>query len=134
MIKFENRFDEYAYRVASLPLAKNVERVEEGQWVTVKNNELVLATGAEAKAFLCIGSKREGRDQVAGKFLQKVSFLVGTFVLSVNNFDTAKTYGPNMTDLAVNADGNLTPATEGSKVVAVAFGAPVGGYLRIVNK
>lgn len=132
MIRFENRYDEYAYRVASLPLAAGVV-VEEGQWVTVKNGELVLATTEDKKAFLAIGSNRKGRDQVAGKFLRNISFLVGDFMLTVNNFDTTKSYS-DMTPLKV-VNGNLapveTPASE--TVVAYALGAPVNGYLRIVS-
>ena len=132
MIRFENRFDEYAYRVASLPLAADA-RVEEGQWVTVKNGELVLAKSTDKKAFIAIGSNREGRDQVAGKFMRKISFLVGDFMLTVNNFDTAKTY-TDMTPLKV-VDGNLAPveSAEAATVVAYALGAPVNGFLRIVS-
>ena len=132
MSRFENRFDEYAYRVASLPLAADA-RVEEGQWVTVKNGELVLAKSTDKKAFIAIGSNREGRDQVAGKFMRKISFLVGDFMLTVNNFDTAKTY-TDMTPLKV-VDGNLAPveSAEAATVVAYALGAPVNGFLRIVS-
>lgn len=132
MIRFENRFDEYAYRVASLPLAASA-KVEEGQWVTVKKGELVLANSTDKKAFIAIGSNREGRDQVAGKFMRKISFLVGDFMLTVNNFDTAKTYG-DMTPLKV-VNGNLAPVeTAGTDiVVAYALGTPVNGFLRIVS-
>ena len=132
MIRFENRFDEYAYRVASLPLAADA-RVEEGQWVTVKNGELVFAKSTDKKAFIAIGSNREGRDQVAGKFMRKISFLVGDFMLTVNNFDTAKTY-TDMTPLKV-VDGNLAPveSAEAATFVAYALGAPVNGFLRIVS-
>lgn len=132
MIRFENRFDEYAYRVASLPLAKDA-KVEEGQWVTIKNGEVVLATSTDKKAFMAIGSNREGRDQVAGKFMRKISFLVGDFMLTVSNFDTAKSYG-DMTPLTVE-NGNVKPVeAEGTDlVVAYALGAPQSGYLRIVS-
>ena len=132
MIRFENRFDEYAYRVASLPLAASA-KVEEGQWVTVKSGELVLANSTDKKAFIAIGSNREGRDQVAGKFMRKISFLVGDFMLTVNNFDTAKSYA-DMTPLKV-VNGNLAPVESESTetVVAYALGAPVNGFLRIVS-
>lgn len=132
MIRFENRFDEYAYRVASLPLAASA-KVEEGQWVTVKSGELVLANSTDKKAFIAIGSNREGRDQVAGKFMRKISFLVGDFMLTVSNFKTSETYG-DMTPLKV-VNGNLEPVkSEGTEtVVAYALGAPVNGYLRIVS-
>lgn len=132
MIRFENRFDEYAYRVASLPLAASA-KVEEGQWVTVKSGELVLANSTDKKAFIAIGSNREGRDQVAGKFMRKISFLVGDFMLTVNNFNTSKNY-TDMTPLKV-VNGNLEPveSSDGATVVAYALGAPVNGFLRIVS-
>lgn len=134
MIKFENRFDEYAYRVSSLPLAATA-KVEEGQWVTIKDGEVVLANGTtDKKAFLAIGSNREGRDQVAGRIVRKISFLVGDFMLTVSNFDTGKSYS-SMSPLKVNETGNLTlsesPGTD--TVVAYALGAPVNGFLRIVS-
>ena len=133
MIRFENRFDEYAYRVSSLPLAANA-KVEEGQWVTIKDGEVVLANGTEKKAFLAIGSNREGRDQVAGRIVRKISFLVGDFMLTVSNFDSGKTYN-SMSPLKVKGDGNLTlsETPETDTVVAYALGAPVNGFLRIVS-
>lgn len=130
MIRFENRFDEYAYRVASLPVAKDTV-VEEGQWVTLKNGELVLAKKTDKKAFLAIGSNREGRNQVAGKIIAKISFLVGDFMLTVSNFNTGKSY-EDMTPLTV-VDGNLEPAEGNDLVVAYALGAPANGFLRIVS-
>lgn len=132
MIRFENRFDEYAYRVASLPLAADA-KVEEGQWVTIKNGEVVLAKSTDKKAFIAIGSNREGRDQVAGKFMRKISFLVGDFMLTVNNFNASKSY-TDMTPLKV-VDGNVEPVenTGTETVVAYALGAPVNGFLRIVS-
>ena len=130
MIRFENRFDEYAYRVASLPVAKDTV-VEEGQWVTLKNGELVLAKKTDKKAFLAIGSNREGRNQVAGTIIAKISFLVGDFMLTVSNFNTGKSY-EDMTPLTV-VDGNLEPAEGNDLVVAYALGAPANGFLRIVS-
>lgn len=134
MIKFENRFDEYAYRIASLPLHESVKTVEEGQWVTIKGGKLVLASSTDVKAFLAIGSKREGRDQVAGKIFEKISFLMGNFMLTVSNFDTAKTYSADMTALKV-VNGNLAPIEDAATetTVAYAIGTPINGYLRIVS-
>ncbi|MGL5718196.1 MAG: hypothetical protein ACRCX2_34645 [Paraclostridium sp.] len=134
MIRIENRFDEYSYRVASLPLSLTVDRVEEGQWVTIKGGEVVVANEADVKAFLVIGSKREGRDQVSGKATHKVSFLVGNYMLSVSNFDGAKTYSTDMTALKVVDGGILAPVAEATdKIACYAIGQPVGGFLRIVN-
>ena len=133
MIKKENRFDEYSYRVASLPLDPSVERIEEGQWVTIKGGKLVLAGADTKKAFIAIGSKREGRDQVSGKALQKVAFLVGNFMLTVSNIDLEKSYDPDMTPLKVVEGGILAPVEGDETVVAYAIGQPVAGYVRIVN-
>lgn len=134
MIRKENRFDEYSYRVASLPLDLTVDRVEEGQWVTIKNGKVVIAGAEDVKAFLVIGSKREGRDQVSGKAVCKVSFLVGDFMLTVSNFDTSKSYTTDMTPLKVAEGGILEPGTQGTdKIVAYAIGQPNAGFLRIVS-
>ena len=58
MIRFESRFDAYAYRM-SFPVKDGVT-VEEGQWVELdENSELVLATADSAKAFMAMGSNRE---------------------------------------------------------------------------
>ena len=152
MINFANRFDEYAYRVASRELDPSVTTLEEGQWVTVNaSGKLVVADGT-TKSFLAIGSKRVGRDQISGVSVKKISYLVGPFELTVTNFDATGTYA-NMTPLVVIADGILSPATPvtvtattednvttyaiaGSmpdKIVAYSMGAPVNGELRIVS-
>lgn len=133
MIRKESRWDAYAYRVGKFQLDETVERVEEGQWITIKGGKIVVADGAEAKAFLVIGSKREGRDQVSGKAISKVSFLVGAFAgLKVTNFDLTKTY-TDMCPLAVAEGGILAPAEAESKVVAYAVGAPIDGHLEIIS-
>lgn len=133
MIKMENRFDEYSYRCSQLTLDPSVDRVEEGSFVTIKNGYLVPATSASKKAFIAIGSKREGRDQVSGRIFQKISFLIGDYMLSITNFDVEGSYTNDMTPLSVNDDGVVTPATENSLVVAYAIGAPKNGTLRIVS-
>lgn len=133
MINKENRFDEYCYRCAQLPLDESVERIEEGSFITVKNGKVVPANKDSKKAFICIGSKREGRDQVAGKMFQKISFLVGDFMLSITNFDREASYTEDMTALSVNENGVVTVASEDDKIVAYSMGAPVNGVLRIVS-
>lgn len=135
MIKFQARFDEYAYRIANLPLATTEKTVEEGQFVTIKNGEVVLATKTDTKAFLCIGSKREGRDQVSGKIVKNISFLHGAFFgLEVTNFDSMKDYSGGIKALTFE-DGKLKPveAPGTDLVVAYSLGAPVGGYLKIMS-
>lgn len=134
MIKFENRFDEYAYRVAQFPLDDSITSIEEGTWVTITGGKVVPATVATKKAFIAIGSKRAGRDQISGKITKKISFLSGHFILSVDKFDAAKTYG-DLTPLKIDANSVLTPTVtdDGALVVAYSVGAPVGGYLRIIS-
>lgn len=133
MIKFENRFDEYAYRVATLELDPSVETLEEGQFVTVKNDKLVLANKTDKKAFIATGSHRVGRDQIAGKPVKKVAFLVGASILTITNFDARGVYG-DMVPLTVE-NGTVTPVTaETDLVVAYSFGTPVSGGLRILVK
>lgn len=133
MIRKESRWDAYAYRVGKFLLDEKVDKVEEGQWVTIEGGKVVIAKGTEKKAFLCIGSKREGRDQVSGKALQKVSFLVGPFAgLKVTNFDAEGEY-KDMQPLCVKEGGILTPATSDEVIVAYAVGAPVDGHLEIIS-
>lgn len=133
MIRKESRWDAYAYRVGKFLLDESVERVEEGQWVTIKGGKVVIAGADAKKAFLCIGSKREGRDQVSGRAIQKVSFLVGAFAgLKVTNFDPEGSY-EDMTPLCVKEGGILTPVTSSETVVAYAVGAPVDGHLEIIS-
>lgn len=132
MIRFEGRFDEYSYRVATMPLHETCTEVEEGQFVTIKEGKLALAGADSVKSFIAIGSKRAGRNQVAGKACGNISFLHGNFILSVDQFDKSGTYLDDMTPLAV-ADGILTPATEANAtVVAHAIGAPKNGFLKII--
>lgn len=132
MINKENRFDEYSYRVAYRELDPSVTALEEGQWITVKSNKAVIADGTQ-KAFLCISSSRLGRDQISGKPVKKVSYLLGTFELSVTNFDPAGTYG-DMVPLKVTTGGILTPGIPGTDIIeAYAIGLPVAGVLRICS-
>jgi hypothetical protein len=137
MIKFESRFDEYAYRIANGELDPSVTNLIEGQWVTKNNGKVVIADGTK-KAWLCITSKRVGRDQLSGKVIQQVSFLHGAFFgLKVDQFDAAGTYN-ELTPLKVKAGGVLTPWVAGTdspeNIVAYALGAPVGGFLAICSK
>lgn len=135
MIKFENRYDEYAYRVATLELDPSVSSVEEGQWVTISDGKIVISDGTK-KSFMVIGSKRVGRDQVSGVPVKQVAFLHGPFIVATDKFDAAQTYN-DMTPLKVTTGGILTPWVSGTdspdKIVAYAMGAPVGGFLRIIS-
>lgn len=133
MIKFENRFDDYAYRVASVELDDSVTELNEGQFVTFKGGKVAKASADSIKAFIAMGSVRKGRDQVSGRIVRKVSVLVGPWILSVDTFDAGKSYSNDMTALTVNESGNLTPVTGSEKVVAYAIGAPQNGFLRIVS-
>ena len=139
MIKFEQRFDEYAYRVADEYLDDSVATVEEGQWVTFNEFGKLVIAGADAtKAFIAIGSKRAGRNLVGGVPVKKVAFLHGVFRLEVSNFDPAGSYNTTMTPLKIADGGILTPwdsvADAGKKpIVAYAKGQPVNGYLKIFS-
>ena len=132
MINAANRFDEYSYRVAFRELDPAVTTLEEGQWVTIVNNKVVISDGT-LKSFLCLTSSRPGRDQVSGKPVKKSSYLLGNFEISVTNFNPLGTYG-DMVPLVVMAGGILTPFTAGgdvSKIEAYAIGVPIAGVLRI---
>ena len=137
VIKFENRFDEYSYRVATRYIDPSVTRLEEGQWVTLNDQGKVVISDGSSKSFIATGSKREGRDQVGGRAVQKVSYLHGVFELSVDNFDPAGDYASNpITPLKVVAGGILAPWNAGDgaeKIEAYAIGQPSGGYLRIFS-
>lgn len=137
MIRKENRFDEYAYRIATFPLDESVDTVEEGQWVTLNADGKVIIAGEDAKkAFLVIGSKRVGRDKVSGRICQDISFLLGHFALTVSNFDSMGSYTEGITPLKIKTGGILTPVTSpGTETtVAYAIGAPKNGYLRIIHE
>ena len=134
MINFENRFDEYAYRVAYRMLDDSVTELEEGKWITVNDEGKIVISDGTKKSFLCLTSKRAGRDQLSGKSVRKVSYLLGVTEVTVTNFDPAGTYGA-MTPLCVNASGDLTPydpmAATPWLIAAYSLGAPVNGELRI---
>lgn len=137
MLKFNSKFEEYAYRVASNQLDPSVTTLEEGQWVTKNNGKIVIADGSK-KSFMCLTSKRPGRDQISGKSDALVSFYHGSFYgLQTSNFDVAGTYN-EMTPLKVKAGGILTPWVAGTDkaetIEAYALGAPVGGFLTICSK
>jgi hypothetical protein len=132
MINKENRFDEYSYRVAYRQLSSTVTSLEEGQWVTIVNGEIVISDGTQ-KSFICTSSNRSGRDQISGKPVRKVAYLLGTFELSVTNFDPLGTYG-DMVPLKVTTDGILTDGVPGTDIIeAYAMGLPVAGVLRICS-
>lgn len=135
MINFENRYDEYAYRISYRELDPSVTALEEGQWITLENGKAKISDGTK-KSFLCLTSIRAGRDQLSGVPVKKVSYLHGTFQLSVTNFDLTETYG-DLTPLVVNATGELTPFVEGTHkehlIAAYSTEAPANGVLRICS-
>ena len=137
MIKFEGRFDEYAYRIASGELDPTVTVLTEGQWVTRQNGRVVIADGTK-KSWLCTTSSRPGRDQLGGKVIKQISFLHGSFYgLKVDQFDPTGTYG-EMTPLKVKAGGVLAPWVDGTdkvtNLVAYSLGAPKNGFLTICSQ
>ena len=136
MIKFENRFDEYAYRIAYREIDPSLTSVEEGTWVTINADGKLIAADGTKKAFILIGSRRTGRDTVSGVPVKKLSYLHGVFELSTDKFDVAKTY-TEMTPLVVE-DGIVRPFVDASDksylIEAYALGAPANGLLRICSK
>ena len=135
MIKFQSRYDNNAYRVSEYPLSNTVKSVEEGQLVTVKNGEVVLATSKDKCAFVCMGSKRQGRDLVGGRICKQITFLVGKSMLFTNCFDASKTYkDTEMTPLKCNDKSMYEPASGPSdNVIAYAVGGVKDGYLRVIT-
>lgn len=131
MIKFNSRYDAYAYRIGWFDLADGVT-VEEGQWVKLnENNEIVIAE-ADGKGFLAIGSKRPGRDQVSGKALNQITFLHGAFSLWTDQVEGSPA---PMKPLKIAAGGKLTEATlptDAGKVVAWTI-QQEGGFTQIVS-
>ncbi len=132
MIRFENRFDEYAYRVATRELDPSVDTLIEGQWVTIKNGKIVISDGTQ-KSFMVTTSRRPGRDNIS--MSNKATYLHGNYEVTTDQFDTTAVYG-DMTPLKVNEDGILTVwnADEDSvhQIEAYAVQPPVDGFIRII--
>jgi hypothetical protein len=140
MIKFENRLDSYAYRVGTSELDPSVTTIEDGVWVTYNAaGKLVVADGTAKKAWILMGSRKVGRDQVAGLPVKTVSFLHGAFFgLMTNQYDAAATYNTDITPLKLKTGGVVTPWVKGtddaSLIVAYAIGTPsTTGFLKICN-
>lgn len=119
MIKFDSRYDAYAYRVGWFDIDDSVAEIEEGQYVKLNDKKkIVLAGDGDSVAWMAIGSKRKGRNQVAGKCVNKIAFLHGAYCVSTNQ--VTGTIQP-MDPMKVGADGKLVKATlpaDASKVVA----------------
>ena len=133
MIKLSGRYDHNAYRIASFPLSQALigAKVEEGTWVTIDNDELVLPA-AGAKAFMLMGSARDGRNQVLGQINPLVSIYAGPLSVTTDMVDATKTV-TQMGALSVDATGKLVPAGLDTTIVAYALdGALSDGFLRII--
>lgn len=134
MLKKENRYDEYAYRFATLPLDPSVKTLEEGQWLTLKDGKLVVSDG-KSKSFMTIASKRKGRDMITGMTVKQAAVLVGHFIVSTSNFDPSGEY-KDLTPLKVKEGGIVTPwkqeSDKANEIVAYSLGAPHSGFLRIM--
>ena len=133
MIKKENRYDSYAYRISDVPASSELIAAgwEEGEFLSFNDNgELVKAT-ADTPAFMSMSSSRKGRDQFTGKTTRQASILFGAHRVSVTNYDSAKTYKGG-TPLYVNATGKLT-TDKGKYLVGYACAAPsTDGYLKVM--
>lgn len=131
MLKFNSRYDAYAYRIGWFEL-KNGVTLEEGQWVKLDAENKVVIAGEGDKGFLAIGSKRPGRDQVAGKAVNQVAFLHGAFSVWT---DKVKGTVEPMSPLKIGENGVLEKATlpgDAGKVVAWAL-QQKEGFTQIVS-
>jgi hypothetical protein len=130
MIKKENRYDSYAYRISDVPASADLVAAgwEEGDFLSFNaQGELVKADGTKP-AFMSMSSCRPGRDQFTGKTTKQVSILFGALRVDTNSVK-AETFEAG-TPLYVGADGKLT-ATKGSYLVGYACDAiDTEGYLK----
>lgn len=132
MIKFNSRYDAYAYRIGWFELKDGVT-LEEGQWVKLDTDNKVVIAETGDKGFLAIGSRRDGRDQVSGKAVKQVAFLHGAFALWTDKVE-GSSVAP-MTPLKITTGGKLTTATlpaDTGKVVAWAL-QQKEGFTQIVS-
>lgn len=136
MIRFEGRYDEYAYRVSTRRASAAIKAAAEfndGQWVTLNNDGEVVVSDGTSKSFIATSSKRDGRDNITTTGM--IAYLMGTYELSTDQFDTTEDYTAAMTPLKVDGDGKLTPwddqADGAEQIEAYSISAPVDGFLRI---
>jgi hypothetical protein len=120
MLKKMGRFVGHAYSIANTEL-KATGTVEEGMWVTLDTDGMLILSDGSKKSFILIGSQRAGRDQVANGLFKGLAFLHGSFYgLNTDNFDNTKTYAP-MTALKVTTGGILTPVEGIGEEITVAY-------------
>lgn len=130
-IKFNSRYDAYAYRIGWYDVEPKTV-VEEGKFVKLNEKGRVVLAGEGEIGFLAIGSNREGRNQVKGKAINKIAFLHGAW--SVWSDQVEGSVAP-MDPLKVGTDGKLKKAelpTDAGKVVAYAL-QQNGGFTQIVS-
>ena len=131
MIKKENRYDSYAYRISDVPASADLITAgwEEGEFLSFNTQgELVKANGS-APAFMSMSSCRAGRDQFTGKTTRQASILFGALRVCTNSVDAGQTYAAG-TPLYVGADGKLT-TVKGSYLVGYACDTlDTEGYLK----
>lgn len=131
MLKFDSRYDAYAYRIGWFPV-KNGVTIEEGSWVKLDGNcEVIQAVPGDTKAFMAVGSNRKGRNQIEGKALKNIAFLHGAFAI-----DTDQVVGAlaPMDPLKIAANGKLEKAvlpTDAGKIVATVL-KQANGFTKIV--
>lgn len=131
MIKFNSRFDEYAYRVGTFDVTDGLV-VEEGMWVQLDSStgKIVLPKTAGTKAYMAVGSTRVGRNQVAGKAITKIAFLIGSFSVWT---DQAPASGvAPMAPLTSDTTGKLKAASGTDVILAHAL-RQSGGFTQIIS-
>lgn len=131
MIKKENRYDSYAYRISDVPASAALITAgwEEGDFLSFDSKgELVKADNTKP-AFMSMSSCRPGRDQFKGKTTRQASILFGALRVCTNSVDAGQSYAAG-TPLYVGADGKLT-VTKGAYLVGYACDAlDTEGYLK----
>ena len=108
-IKFDARYDQYAYRVSG-PLNKAVTALNEGQFVTVNAaGEYILADGAAKAAWMTTSSMRAGRDQLKGQTHKIITVLKGKVCnIKTDQYDAAGDYSTSpVTKLKLDGTGKL---------------------------
>jgi len=135
MIKFENRYDEYSYRISGPASAALPAVFEEGTWVTLNNLGEVVVSDGSKKSFMATASRRPGRDTINPSGM--VTYLFGHYNVSTDKFNPAGSYSV-MSPLKVIAGGILSPWIQVSdtvdEIVAYCITPPGDGFIQIAVK
>ena len=98
MLKKDNRFDNYAYRVATRDIDPSVTSLYEGSWVTLDatSGKVRPAAATDKVVFLCTTSERSGRDNVKSQgAFPKAAYYLGPFEVTVSPTSSLATVTSN---------------------------------------